>query len=270
MQVADASSWMAGAGSWVVRVRRRPEAQARLICFPAAGGTASLFHAWGQSLPDTIEVCAVEFPGHGLRLREPTLASVAALVEGAARGLSPYLDRPFALFGHSMGALVAFELARWLRRHGQPAPFALFVSGSAAPHTPRRQEVLHDLPDAELIRALERLDGTPREVLYDEDLMELLLPVIRADLRLFETHRHAAEPPLGCPITAFGGATDRVVSPAALGAWREQTSARFALHMLPGDHFFLNTARGPLLTLLLRELRSATRPHAGGDRPSAS
>jgi 4'-phosphopantetheinyl transferase len=179
------------------------------------------------------------------------------LVEALALALRPHLDRPFAFFGHSLGALVAFELARRLRRNGGPQPVRLFVSGCPAPQARTREKSVHSLPDAEFREELRRLKGTPAAVLDDDELMEVLLPTLRADFALCETYAFAPGPALTCPISALGGLADDTVSHQDLDAWREQAAGPFRLRMLPGDHFFLQTAQQLLLRALARELPEA-------------
>jgi medium-chain acyl-[acyl-carrier-protein] hydrolase len=201
-----------------------------------------------------VEVLPVQLPGREARFREPAFTRLAPLVEALAGALRPYLDRPFAFFGHSMGALVAFELARRLRRGTGLQPVCLFASGCGAPQARDTETPIHTLPAAEFREELRRLDGTPREVLDNEELMDLLLPTLRADFALCETYTYTAGPPLDCPLNALGGLGDDTVSRRELAAWREQTTGPFRLRMLPGNHFFLHAAQRPLLQALTQEL----------------
>jgi len=223
----------------IVRWQPTPGALMRLFCFPYAGGGIAVFRGWDRMLPPEVEVCAVELPGRGRRMRERPYRRLAALVEEVTWLLEPYLDRPFALFGHSMGALIAFETVRALRRTGAPMPVRLLVSGAGVPQNWRRRRALHGLSDAALVEALRDLEGTPSGILASQELLDLLLPIVRADFELIETHVYGPEPPLECPITAFGGVSDRFVGRASLESWREQTTGEFVLRMLPGGHFFL-------------------------------
>jgi medium-chain acyl-[acyl-carrier-protein] hydrolase len=204
-------------------------------------------------LPE-VEVCAVQLPGRDRRLREPPYTNVTDLVEAAAEALVPLMQKPFALFGHSMGALISFELARFLRRHSHPLPSWLFVSGRRAPHIPDESPSLFDLPEAELIEELKKLNGTPKEVLENPELMQLVLPLLRADFSLCRTHEYLDEPPLDCPITALGGVDDQEVLPENVEAWRQHTKGSFYFRMLPGDHFFIHTSRESILRILSRDL----------------
>jgi medium-chain acyl-[acyl-carrier-protein] hydrolase len=156
-----------------------------------------------------------------------------------------------------MGALIGFELARALRAAGEPGPVHLIVSGFRAPHLPDRHPAVHELPDDELVARLRRLGGTPPEVLREPELLELMLPLLRADLGICETYRYEAGEPLDCSLTAFGGVEDREVNREELSAWESHGRGPFALHMFPGGHFFLQTAQTLVLRILARDLRHA-------------
>lgn len=245
---------IAPSNSWISLARPNPLAKIRLFCFPYSGAAASVFYPWADILPSTIEVCPVQLPGHGTRLAEPLFQRLATLVAAAADGLQPYLDKPFAFFGHSMGALLSFELARHLRRNGKPGPVHLFVSGHGAPHLPDRNPPLHPLPEPEFVAKLRELNGTPEEILRHQELLQLLIPILRADFAVCETYVHPPEPPLACPISAYGGLGDAYVSREELAAWQEHTASRFSVRMFPGDHFYLNSAQLYLLQALAREI----------------
>lgn len=240
--------------AWLKRPSRGERAAVRLFCFPYAGGSASVFGRWQESFPEAVEVCAVELPGRATRLREAAHRDIASLNRAMADGLLPYLDRPFAFFGHSMGALIAFEFARHLRREHGLTPHHLFVSGRRAPQLPDDRPPTYQLPDEEFLETLFLYNGTPQEVFENYELVKLLLPMMRADFELVQTHVYTPEPPLDCPITVFGGSLDSAVSRVQLDAWREQTGARFSLSILPGDHFIMHTAERQLLDKISREL----------------
>jgi medium-chain acyl-[acyl-carrier-protein] hydrolase len=249
-------STIAGAvDRWIPFRKPDPQSRLRLFCLPYAGAGALIFHKWSDALPRDIEVCPIQLPGRGTRLTEPPFTQLSCLIEALARVLVPLLDKPFAFFGHSLGALIGFELARQIRRQHGLHPVRLFVSAGRAPQIPHRAPPIHTLPDNEFLTELRRLNGTPRELLDHEELMEVMLPIVRADFALYETYLYSAEPPLTCPISAFGGLQDRKVSASDLEAWRSQTSASFSLRMFPGDHFFLKEPL--LLQALSQELQSS-------------
>jgi medium-chain acyl-[acyl-carrier-protein] hydrolase len=243
---------------WLIPGRPGVNLSLRLFCFPYAGGGAVIYRRWAESLPRSVEVLAVQPPGRGNRMREAPLLRVSAIVEALAAEVVPYLDRPFAFFGHSLGALVAFELARRLRRERGVEPARLFVSGRRAPHVSSDDGVTHDLPATEFIAELRRLKGTPPEVLEHEELMELMIPLLRADFEVCETYEFEPGPPLACPVTAFGGIEDRDVTREHIAAWREHTTGPFLMRMLPGDHFFIHSAEATLLQVVARELHELT------------
>lgn len=239
---------------WIISSKPNSQARLRLFCFPYAGGSASIFRAWSDGLPETIGVCAVELPGRGALMRLALYTQLKPLVEAIAQSLLPSLDKPFALFGHSMGALISFELARLLRREYGLTPDHLFVSGRSAPHILDRDPPIHTLPDPVFIQELRRLNGTPEVVLQNQELMQLLTPILRADFAAIDTYQFDPEPPLDCPITAFGGLQDTEVSREHLEAWRTQTIAPFRLQLLPGNHFFLHSAQPLLLQAIAQQL----------------
>lgn len=238
---------------WIEFPRPNPQARLRLFCFPYAGGSTLIYRNWHQSLPPSVEVCAVQLPGRGIRLREPPLRDTVAVVKHVTEVIYGTLDKPFAFFGHSMGALVSFETARNLRRLGVRQPEHLFVSGRSAPKFRYPERPLHALPEGELMDELRRLNGTPREVLDNPELMSLMLPTLRADFEVCETYKYTPEAPLGCPVSVQGGLQDDIER-ARLEAWAEETCAGFSLEMFPGDHFFLHTSTQLLLRSLSQHL----------------
>jgi medium-chain acyl-[acyl-carrier-protein] hydrolase len=241
--------------SWIAGRKPNPQARLRLFCFPYAGGAASVFRNWSDGLPADVEVCPIQFPGRGTRLMEPPFSQLPPLIEALAEALLPLLDKPFALFGHSLGSLVSFELARELRTKHQARPVRLFVSAGPAPQIPHRGLPIHDLPEKELSAKLLRLNGTPGELLDHKEFMDIVFPSLRADFALYETYRYSSGPPLNCPISTYGGLNDQEVKHNDLEAWRDQTSVSFSIRMFPGDHFFLKTTQSSLLRALSRDLR---------------
>ena len=239
---------------WVVARTLSPNARFRLFCFPYAGGSSLIFRIWDQHLPQDIEVIPVELPGRGTRLRERPEEYLLPMVGKVGKAILPFLNKPFGFFGHSMGALIAFELARYLRRLGMPLPEKLLLSAHRAPHLPTTGKVLHALPESEFIEELRSLNGTPEEIIANSELMQLLIPVLRADFKACETYTFRFEPPLNCPISVFGGMEDQNVSRDDLEAWKMHTESSFALHLLPGDHFFIQKNQHMLLKLVAKEL----------------
>ena len=240
---------------WVIRPQPNSQARLRLFCFPYAGAGASIFQKWSDELPSEIELCAIELPGRESRLRESPLTRLKPVIQTVAPLLESYLDLPFALFGHSMGALLIFELVRELRRKNCPLPAHLFVSGKNAPQLPDLKPPIHGLPDSQFIEKIKGFNGTPKDILQDQKLMQQYLPALRADFAILETYFYANEPPFDFPITAFGGLEDLQVSQAELTAWEKQTKAEFNLQMFAGDHFFLHSARQELLQVLSTQLQ---------------
>ena len=242
------------------KTRLKADSKISLFCFPYAGGTTSTYSNWDSVLPPAIEACPVELPGRAGRRSESPATSIIALVESMTPALLPYLDKPFAFFGHSMGALISFEFARELRRSHELAPEHMFVSACRAPHGYRsRQKVSYDLPEPEFIEELHRLNGTPREVLEHSELMQLIMPLLRADFQACQTYDYVHEPPLDCALTVFGGLQDRELTRSELEDWCGQTTSSCTVRMLPGDHFFINTAQSPILRMVVDQLSAWTR-----------
>ncbi|OHB69488.1 MAG: hypothetical protein A2V70_10240 [Planctomycetes bacterium RBG_13_63_9] len=253
--------------AWLPSLRANSGARLRLFCLAHAGGGASLFCRWSAGLPAAIEILPVQLPGHQQRLSEPPYREMEPLVEALSRVVQPYVDVPFALFGHSMGALIGFELARRLRRQYGVQAAGFLVAACRAPQLPLPQPSLHELPDAELIAAVQRrFGGVPEQVAGDAELMRLLVPALRADLAMVETYRYGEEVPLSCPICVLGGTDDPEVAASDLAAWRRQTYGSFSLRMFPGGHFFLDAARGSILRLVSRQLE----PLLGGFSPGGA
>ncbi len=246
---------------WISFRKPRPRARIRLLCFPYAGGGALAYRDWATSMPEEIEVLPVQLPGRERRINEPPHTRLEPLVEAAVQGLAPYLDRPFAVFGHSMGALVGYEVVQGLRRELGLEPVHLLVSARRAPQLPPEPANDYLLPDDQLIERLRELNGTPAEVLEHSELMKMLLPMLRADFELNDTYQPANHPPLACPMTVFGGLEDDL-SEEELTAWGELTAAASTLRMFPGDHFYLHRHQDTLVRAVagtLRHGRSAGR-----------
>jgi medium-chain acyl-[acyl-carrier-protein] hydrolase len=227
----------------------------RLICFPYAGGGASIYRGWEHWVPAGVEVWSVQPPGKGSRFKEPFCATMDSLVHAVVRAIKPFVDLPILLFGHSLGALVSFELAHSLANEFGIEVRHLFVSAARAPQLPRNGHRIHDLPEDEFITQLKVLNGTPPEVLENPELIRFIMASLRADFAIAETYSPPTRPPLNCPITAFGGLEDSEVPREDLEAWRTQTTSSFDLWQLPGDHFFIQSSDSLLLEILSREIR---------------
>ncbi len=225
-------------------IRRKPSAAPplRLFCFPYAGAGSLPYFKWPDLLPEAdIEVCAIQPPGRENRLHEPSMEDLPGLLHALVTELSPLLQGRFAFFGHSLGALIAFELTRELRRRGLPLPQTLIVSGAEAPSRRNGLPPLTGLGRDAFIRELcARYDGIPQQVLAQPEILDLILPILRADLKISESYTYQVEPPLPVRICALGGTRDPRVSEAALEAWRQHTQQSFSMRMFPGGHFFIN------------------------------
>lgn len=244
--------------SWVTFPKQNLKANLRLFCFPYAGGKATSFRGWENSFPSNIEVCPIELPGRGTRMMEEPFTEFSQLIPELTKGILPYLNKPFAFFGHSMGSIVSFEVAHLLEQKYGLSPVHLFVSGRGAPHIPIGNKQIHKLAETDFIEELRHLNGTPEAVLENTELMQLLLPTLRADFTLVENYLYTPRNMLGCTISAFGGLQDSKVSIAKLEAWRQQTTTDFSIQMFPGDHFFLHSAEQLLLKSLSRKLYQLT------------
>lgn len=239
---------------WFPYIKPRAGASLRLFCLPYAGGSALIFRKWADLLPPFIEVFAIEIPGRGTRMLQQPFTSLRALVDAIEPVLGNYLDKPFAFFGHSMGATISFELTHKLRLTRGVQPVHLIFSGRRAPQVPDREPHAFNLPHDEFIEELRRLQGTPTEILENPELLELIAPALRADFELIETYSYAPQPRLACPITVLGGITDTDITRADLEAWRDHASGRFSLHMFPGNHFFLHSHQTIVLQTIARAL----------------
>ncbi|MET8030954.1 thioesterase II family protein [Streptomyces avermitilis] len=234
---------------WLRRFHPAAAAPTRLVCFPHAGGSAAYFHGVSRALSPTVEVLAVQYPGRQDRRHEPLIDSIDGLAARVREELAPWTDRPLALFGHSMGAMVAFEVALRLTADGT-APNVLFASGRRAPSRCREESVhLHD--DAGIMAELSRLDGTDAQVLTDPELREMVLPALRSDYRAVETYRYRPGPPLPCPVVALVGDSDPKTTVDEARAWGDHTAGPFELAVFPGGHFYLN-AHAEAVTELVR------------------
>ena len=220
-------------------MKNESKVSAQLFCFHHAGGHTGYFKNWKRFLPASIEIIPIGLPGRHDRFGEPLIVEFPAALEAVASMVVPLVSGPFALIGHSMGALLAFELARNLEQLG-PAPCALFVSACRAAHRfAENRAMKSQLPDPELLQEIREMNGTPESLLLDTELMDLILPIIRADFAVCDSYNFEAEPFLTCPIFAFGGLDDPDLKREDIAAWRHLTSGGFRSQMLAGDHFFI-------------------------------
>ena len=241
----------------------------RLICFSYAGGGAAVYRPWALSLPATVEVLAVQLPGRENRLREPTLRRMPELLGALLPALLPLLDRPFAFWGHSMGALVAYEAAHSLREQGGPQPLRLLLSARRAPQLPDRDTPMHGLDDEAFVAEIQRrYNGIPPEVLQYPELLELLLPALRADMAVIESHQQStttrAHPRFDGPISVFGGQGDARAPCHELEAWQAHTNEPVVMRQFSGGHFYFNDAevRRALLSAVAADLGAHLRSPA--------
>ncbi len=229
-------------------------ARLRVFCFPYAGASATAYSSWQNALGSNIDVCAIQLPGRGARFNEPNMASLSNLIHALAELIQHYSDKPFVFFGHSLGAVLAFELTRHLRRYRHREPDHLFVSGSVAPGRHHFNKRLHELDDDALIQALERYNGTPPEALKNRELMMLLLPAIRADFALLADYRYQTESPLNIPLTVLAGEADPYASVENIEPWREETMF-YKSHWFRGDHFFIHSEREAVISVVREALK---------------
>jgi medium-chain acyl-[acyl-carrier-protein] hydrolase len=243
--------------------RANPQSVLRLFCFPYAGSGIVAYRNWAEALPSEVEVCPIQLPGRGHRIRQPLCTEYSALVAALVHDVKAYADKPFAFYGHSMGALLAFEGARMLRSEGSPGPLHLFVSGRSAPQVPRRKrKKLSDLPEDELLEELRRLEGTPAQILERPHMVKAMLPMLRADFSVVETYSYQDGPPLSCPISAYAG-TEDTIEKKDMEAWSSQTTSTFSFAAFPGGHFFIQSSEPLLLEVLGKELSQCIGRNTG-------
>jgi surfactin synthase thioesterase subunit len=245
---------------WIRRFGDADDADVRLVCLPHAGGSASFFFPFATALGPSIDVLAVQYPGRQDRLPDPLIDNIADLADAVTAALRPWLDRPLAIFGHSMGASLAFEVAVRLTEDGV-VPRHLFASGRRAPSRPRDGEYLHRADDDMIIAELSTMAGTDSRVLDDRELLTMILPAVRNDYHAAETYRYTGVPPLTCPITVLTGDDDTRVTPEEAQAWQAHTTAAFDLLRFPGGHFYLVDHQARVLEIITDRLSRVPEEH---------
>ncbi|MGK5641571.1 thioesterase II family protein [Streptomyces sp. URMC 126] len=239
---------------WIRRFYPRPDGDVRLVCLPHAGGSATFFHPMARMVPAFADVLCVQYPGRQDRRDEPLIDTVPELADRVFATLLPWADRPLAFFGHSMGASLAFEVARRFEREKGIVAAALFASARRAPSV-HREETVHLRDDDGILAETRRLSGTDSQVLEDEELVRMILPVLRSDYRAAETYRYEPGPPLRCPVVALTGDADPKVSVDDAAAWAGHTESSFDLRVFTGGHFYLSDHQEAVVREITDRLR---------------
>lgn len=247
---------------WLIRYKRNPEASVRLFCFHCAGGSASEFRNWPALLPGKFELMAVQLPGREGRVKEAFLGTMDDLSRGAAEAMTPFLDKPYAIFGHSLGAIGGFETIRELRRRGLNLPFLFIPAGRQGAHVKDEDPPIASLPEHDFIEELRKDYGDHiGHILESAELREIFIPQIHADFALSETYEFRAGQPLDCPVVAFAGIDEVDLDADSLNAWSLHTNRRFHSRRFPGDHFFIRKSQRPMVEAIREEIEFIRREH---------
>ncbi|MDH6538699.1 alpha/beta fold hydrolase [Streptomyces sp. SPB4] len=246
-------------GLWIRRFQPRPDATVRLVCLPHAGGSASFYLPMARTMPEFADVLCVQYPGRQDRRAEPLIDSVPELADRVFTALLPWADRPLAFFGHSMGASVAYEVARRFEREKGIVAAALFASGRRAPSAPRH-ETVHLRDERGLIEEVKSLSGTDTQLLGDEEVLRMILPAIRADYRAAETYAPEPGEPLHCPLVAMIGSEDPKVTAQEAAAWAAHTEGPFTLKVFSRGHFYLVRDQAEVIRTMTDHLRTPVTP----------
>ncbi len=237
--------------------RKKPDARFRLFCFPYSGGSAGAYQPWEELLPGDIELVAIRLPGHSGRMNEHLLGSVAEMVDGVVPAITAWLDRPYLVYGHSLGAAVAYELLHALQAKRLPLPQHFFCAARRAPHASPRIAPIHDFPLEQFASELRRLEGTPEMLLANPSLMEPFIPVLRADLKAAYEYRREPDTKLGCSASIYCGLRDRIVQPEDAAGWREHFAEPPEFRTFEGGHFFLDDNRASVVEAISARASSA-------------
>lgn len=240
---------------WVSCPKHIPNPKLRLICFPPAGSGTVIYQKWAAQLLPEVEMWIMRLPGRETRLREPTLDRVSTIVESVAEILTPHLQQPYLFFGHSLGGLISFELSCYLHDQRKPMPKHLLVSGHRAPHRPPLNPSVHQTNNQLFLKRIKNMGGTPDRFFEMKELIEMMLPALRADFTAWETYQYHQGPPLDIPITVFGSDGDQDAAEADILAWEQHTNAEFTAHMFHGNHFYFQNDPKPLLNLINNTLQ---------------
>ncbi|NEP83877.1 MAG: thioesterase, partial [Okeania sp. SIO3B3] len=241
---------------WIAYHKPKPNASTRLFCFHPWGSSASMYQQWSDALPPEIEVLPIQLPGRQRRLQEKPFTDFANLIEVLADFLSPYLDKPFAFFGHSMGGVIAFELAYFLGEKYNLKPIQLFLSGLVPPSDNTLLEKIASLSEAERLNYLLEISEIPESISQDPSLFNELMNIFKADFQLLQSYRHVEKKPLDFPISSFSGVDDYTVSDRQLSDWSKYTTSNLKIDRIPGKHMFmfLKDSQKLLLELISQEL----------------
>jgi len=247
--------------NWVSATPPRSNHQkASLFCFPYAGGGIVAYHAWKNILHPDIALLRMQLPGRETRLREKPFTSFFPLIEELVSAIAPWLDSPFVFYGHSLGALIAFEVARMLRDRGKPLPLHLFISSFRAPHLPDPDQMISKLPENQFIERLKQYDGIAPAIVANSELMGIYLPILKADFSILSSYHYTQKAPLPCPITAFAGLSDPKISAEEIAEWQDHTTGGYNSHFFPGGHFFINESQSEMLAHMNRYLDQRFNP----------
>jgi medium-chain acyl-[acyl-carrier-protein] hydrolase len=231
----------------------------RVFCFPYSGATAQVFRPLTQLLPKGISVYSYELPGRGRRFGEEIPGTISEIIEEIHLSIVGMLDKPYVFLGHSLGGILSYEMARHIKAHGHPLPRHLFVTGIRAPQVPKREKNTFDLPRNEFIEKIKEMGGTPSEIFSNEEMLDIMVPILRKDFQIYETYSFTADIPVPFPITAIGGIDDKFVTREDLELWSIHTSSLFEIHMLKGDHFFIHDNMNRIAQLITKAVSSLSQ-----------